>query len=229
MRGIIKDNAIYREFGGVGIMVNATTHGHGVLDADVTGNAVSTSSQLSMQGDSSKPAGFVYSGNKFHSPTGSGLFRWGWESNSNGDYRYAPFTDGTFSQWQSAGFDADGTFTTDFSSFKSAVGWMAPERDIVSYMQSVDPTYVVNEDVYVDDDATVKQAVRQKVWEVLSDPAKAGNLAMSADRAKQVARRYHAFITFIQRAKANRKGAWDPRWTAEAVNNYIREGFGKAE
>jgi hypothetical protein len=47
-------------------------------------------------------------------------------------------------------------------------------------------------------------------------------------QAKLTARRYHAFITFIQRAKENRKGAWDPRWTAEAVNNYIREGFGKA-
>ncbi|MGA0287387.1 MAG: hypothetical protein ACO3QA_10180, partial [Phycisphaerales bacterium] len=42
------------------------------------------------------------------------------------------------------------------------------------------------------------------------------------------ARRYHAFLTFIQTARANRKGAWDSRWTADAVNNYIREGFGKA-
>jgi hypothetical protein len=94
-------------------------------------------------------------------------------------------------------------------------------------MESVDPTYVVNEDVYIDEDAVIKQANRQKVWEVLASPSKSGNLAMSPGRAKQVARRYHAFITFIQRAKENRKGAWDPRWTAEAVNNYIREGFGK--
>ncbi len=146
----------------------------------------------------------------------------------NGDWRTAPYTDGTFSQWQAAGYDADGSFTADFAAFKSAAGWTAPERDIVSYMQSVDPTYVVNEDVYVDEESTVTQAVRQKVWEVLSDPAKAGNLAMSEAQAKLIARRYHAFITFIQRAKENRKGAWDTRWTAEAVNNYIREGFGKA-
>jgi hypothetical protein len=181
-----------------------------------------------MQGNSSKPATFTYSGNRFHSTTTNGLFRWGWESNGTGIWRNAPYTDGTFSQWQAAGYDADGSFTADFAAFKSAAGWTAPERDIVSYMQSVDPTYVVNEDVYVDEESTVTQDVRQKVWEVLSDPAKAGNLAMSTDRAKQVARRYHAFITFIQRAKENRKGAWDTRWTAEAVNNYIREGFGKA-
>ena len=136
--------------------------------------------------------------------------------------------DGTFSQWQAAGYDADGSFTTDFAAFKSAAGWTAPERDIVSYMQSVDPTYVVNEDVYVDEESTVTQAVRQKVWEVLSDPAKAGNKVMTEAQAKLTARRYHAFITFIQRAKENRKGAWDTRWTAEAVNNHIREGFGKA-
>jgi hypothetical protein len=64
------------------------------------------------------------------------------------------------------------------------------------------------------------------VWEVLSDPAY-GSPTMTEATAKLAARRYHAFITFIQRAKQNRKGAWDSRWTAEAVNNYIREGFGK--
>jgi len=46
--------------------------------------------------------------------------------------------------------------------------------------------------------------------------------------AKLTARRYHAFLTFIEKARANRKGAWDSRWTAEEVNNYIRAGFGKA-
>jgi hypothetical protein len=85
----------------------------------------------------------------------------------------------------------------------------------------------VNEDVYVDEDASIKQASRQKVWEVLVNHT-AWPGAMSEAQAKLTARRYHAFITFIQRAKENRKGAWDPRWTAEAVNNYIREGFGKA-
>ena len=227
MRGIIKDNAIYREFGGVGIMVMDTVHANGItLDADVTGNAVSTSSQLSMQGNSSKPATFTYSGNRFHSTTANGLFRWGWESNGTGNWRNAPYTDGTFSQWQAAGYDTDGSFTTDFAAFKSAAGWTAPERDIVSYMQSADPTYVVNEDVYVDEESTVTQDVRQKVWEVLMNHT-AWPGAMTEAQAKLTARRYHAFITFIQRAKANRKGAWDTRWTAEAVTNYIRAGFNK--
>jgi hypothetical protein len=226
MRGIIKDNAIYREFGGVGIMVMDTVHANGALDADVTGNAVSTSAQLSMQGNSSKPATFTYSGNRFHSTTANGLFRWGWESNGTGNWRNAPYTDGTFSQWQAAGYDADGSFTADFAAFKSAAGWTAPERDIVSYMQSVDPTYVVNEDVYVDEESTVTQDVRQKVWEVLMNNT-AWPGAMTEAQAKLTARRYHAFITFIQRAKANRKGVWDTRWTAEAVSNHIREGFGR--
>jgi hypothetical protein len=51
---------------------------------------------------------------------------------------------------------------------------------------------------------------------------------MSEAQAKLTARRYHAFLTFIERAKANRKGAWDPRYTADALNSYIRQGFGKA-
>jgi len=32
---------------------------------------------------------------------------------------------------------------------------------------------------------------------------------------------------FLQKARNNRKGDWDYRWTAQAVNNYYREGFGK--
>ena len=132
----------------------------------------------------------------------------------------------TFAQWQALRSDLDdsSSFLSDFVAFKAAAGWTAPERDIVSYMQSVDPTYVVNEDVYIDEDADIKQADRQKVWEVM---ASSGGGAMSEVQAKLTARRYHAFVTFIQRAKENRKGAWDSRWTAEAVNNYIREGFGK--
>jgi len=127
--------------------------------------------------------------------------------------------------WKASGFDAEVTVVeTNFATFKTAAGWTDPERDIVSYIQSVDPTYVVNEDVHVDDDATgPKQATRQKLWQVLTS----GSPSMTESQAKLTARRYHAFITFIQRARANRKGAWDARWTAESVNNYIREGYGK--
>lgn len=32
---------------------------------------------------------------------------------------------------------------------------------------------------------------------------------------------------FMTKARMNRKGFWDQRWTAESFNNYVREGFGK--
>jgi hypothetical protein len=246
MQGIAKDNVVYREYGGTGIMVMDNVHDWGVLAADIINNTVSTSGtldvgsgtipgMLSMQGNSSEPAEFTYSGNRFHATVVGGGFRWGWSSNLDGDWRTGPYSQGDFSQWQALGFDTDATLTNDFAAFKDAVGWTAPERDIVSYMQSVDPTYEVNEDVYIDEDATVKQSTRQKVWEVLSNPASYPSTTwwqtrglMSEARAKLAARRYHAFITFIQRARQNRRGAWDTRYTAEAVSNYIREGFGKA-
>ncbi len=220
-RAVIANNAIYHEFGVVGIRVQTSTSVSGVVSADIANNAVSTPHAASVHGDSSRPTGVTYGGNRFHAMSGSGLFK-------------AAAADLTFQAWQATGFDSDATFTNDFAAFKAAVGWLAPERDILSYMQAVDPMYVVNEDVYVDEESTVKQATRQRVWEVLADPAMYPadvwwheRALLSEARAKQVARRYHAFITFIQRAKKNRKGSWDPRWTAEAVNNYIREGFGK--
>jgi hypothetical protein len=51
---------------------------------------------------------------------------------------------------------------------------------------------------------------------------------MTEAQAKLAARRYHAFLVFIERAKDNRKGAWDVRYTADALNNYIRQGLGIA-
>jgi hypothetical protein len=227
MRGIVKDNAVYREFGGVGIRVMDNVHEYGVISAEVTQNAVSMSELISLHGNLSRPPEFTYSGNRFHSTVAGGTFRWGWQANSSGDYRDPPYSDGPVSQWQAAGYDTDATLTSDFAAFKAAVGWTAPERDIVSYMQSVDPTYVVNEDVYVDEFSSgAKQDVRLKVWEVLVSGG-SGITEMTQAQAKLAARRFHAFGTFIQRAKNNRKGAWDSRWTAEAVNNYIRGGFGK--
>ena len=235
MRAVIKDNAIFHERGVGGIMVersSSTTYPYVVLDADVTGNEVSALSLLAGQGDGTKPAAYSWSGNKYHSTGTTSLFLKQWTGTSFGSG--ATSTD--LAGWKAAGFDSDlSAVETNFATFKTAAGWTAPERDIVSYMQSVDPTYVVNEDVYVDDDSTgPKQATRRRLWEVLLDssfglvgPGWYEPLGMTEARAKLTARRYHAFITFIQRAKANRKGAWDPRWTAEAVNNYIRQGFGK--
>jgi hypothetical protein len=208
----ILNNAVYRSVSPRGISVESNT----LPMVSISGNQVAVLSGSVIGGSigASEAAGglsYEIDGNLYHSqsaaPFGSGL---------------------TFAQWQALRTDLDdsSSFYSDFSSFKAAAGWTAPERDIVSYMESVDPTYVVDENVYVDEDAAVKQASRQKVWEVLvNNTAWPG--AMTEAQAKLTARRYHAFITFIQRAKENRKGAWDPRWTAEAVSNYIRAGFGK--
>ena len=149
-------------------------------------------------------------------------------------FRYRPFSNiqpYSLSQWQAAGFDIGSTIHPSKAALSTAAGWTDPDRSILTYMQAVDPTYVVDENVYVDDDTTgQKQANRVEVWKVLSaedqtDPHQEG-VFTTAD-AKQIAREYHAFISFIQKARANRKGAWDSRWTADAVNNHIREGFGK--
>lgn len=207
----------------------------------VMGNVMNRSQMnngISME--SNTPQSIVVSGNQVAVESGSviGGFiasstgtPYGIDNNQYYSSSSTPFSASmTFSQWQSqqSGLDASSTFYSNFSSFQSAAGWTAPERDIISYMQLVDPTYVVNEDVYVDDDCTgPKQAVRQKVWEVLVNNT-AGPGPMTEAQAKLTARRDHAFITFIQRAKSNRKGSWDSDYTAEAVNNYIRNGFGMA-
>ena len=120
-----------------------------------------------------------------------------------------------------------------------------PCRDIVSYMASVDPDYASllatdpatnpnhPENVHVDEDCTVKQADRVLVRDVwthnLSEDRSAtlNRSALTDADARLLARRYHAFLTFIERAKDNRKHAWDSRWTADALNTYIREGVGK--
>jgi hypothetical protein len=52
-------------------------------------------------------------------------------------------------------------------------------------------------------------------------------MGMSVEAARLSARRYSAFLTFIERAKANRKGSWSYQYTSDALNNYIRDGFGK--
>jgi len=146
-----------------------------------------------------------------------------------------------FAAWQAAGFDAGSTQYADIASMASALGWQTTtdaqgrlgwERDIVSYMESIDPTYIVDENVTVDDGVPVanRRANAPKVWEVLAGqhaPSANLNSYLSEADAKLTARRYHAFLTFIERARANRKGAWDERYTADALNNHIRAGFGK--
>jgi len=234
-RVVIKDNAIFREYGGHGIDVLSTTSVVGVLEADVTGNEVSTLVStvaplhgLQINRNATRPAASTYSGNQYHSAgPAAQYFTFNVLGNNS-------FTKGDLTAWKAAGFDSDATQVySSLASFKTAVGWTAPERDIVSYMQSVDPTYVPNEEVFVDDDSTgPKQAVRTKVREMVMTGDLAASfwgspVAMTDARARQLARRYHAMITFMQRAKANRKGAWDSRYTADALNNHVRDGFGK--
>ncbi|MBM4107044.1 MAG: hypothetical protein FJ257_12335, partial [Phycisphaerae bacterium] len=225
-RAVVKDNAAYfsQPSNPYGLGVVSGLAEYGVLDADMTGNEVSAG-LLNNAGDAPKPASWTFSGNRYQfNSTFPSPFRWGFygEILQHG-------TAGDLAGWKAQGYDTDlGAVDTDFAAFKASVGWTAPERDIVSYMQSVDPTYVVNEDVYVDDGASgPKQATRQKVWQVMATGIPGGYSALPEAQAKLAARRYHAFITFIQRARENRKGAWDPRWTADAVNDYIRQGFGK--
>jgi hypothetical protein len=136
-----------------------------------------------------------------------------------------PFANRTFAQWQAlrSGLDSQSQFFADFTTFKTAAGWMAPERDIVSYMQSIVPTYTPNEDVTTDDGVPIekRRPDAQLVRSVMQ------STGMSDAQARLTARRYHAFITFIERAKANRKGNWDSKYTGDALNNHIRQGFGK--
>ena len=131
----------------------------------------------------------------------------------------------TFLQWQADGYDTTSQMIADWSAFKSAAGWSAPERDIVSYMQSVDPSYVPDEAVRVDYGASVGRANAPLVRTVILGTA-FGKIAEDAN-ARLAARRFHAAVTFLLRARENRKGNWDDRYTADAVSDYIRQGFGK--
>jgi hypothetical protein len=216
LTGIATNNDIFLEFGADGFAMASATSASGVLSATVSGNKFFTTQRISVAGDASMPSSFVYEGNAYSSPAAS-PFRIG-------------SSDRTLAQWQAAGYDSDAYFSSNFAAFKTAAGWVAPERDIVSYMQSIDPTYIPNENVTTDDGvpAEKRRPNAQRVWEALSDPSLDSFFRIaSVDQAKLAARRYHAFLVFIERAKANRKGAWDPAYTADALNNYIRGGFGK--
>jgi hypothetical protein len=252
---------------------------------------------------------------------------------SGGNDYFAPTWD--LAAWQARGYDPESTRHPTVEALAAAKGWMSTpdaqgclgwERDIVSYMQSIDPTYIPNEDVTVDDGVPLnkRRPNAHKVWHIMRiswpsnngprsntgsnnhvidenhpsgpsrwilsgpngpialmklvsfhringvvqpgvigrvvveqwydydfwsavpatgssysfqyAPGSPGSGALyrlpgretSDNSAKLIARRYHAFLAFIERAKANRKGAFDVRYTADALNNYIREGFGKS-
>ncbi len=144
----------------------------------------------------------------------------------------------TFAQWQAIreGLDADSSFFGDFAAFRAAAGWIDPDRDLVSYLEAIDPTFEPDEEISIDAGvpAARQRSDAPKVWQVLSDPSRYPNTGafwsarvLSESEARRAARRYHAFLVFIDRAKGNRKGAWNRDYTADALNKYVREGFGK--
>lgn len=155
----------------------------------------------------------------------------------------------SFSAWQAAGYDPSGAAYSSLSQMAEAERWLRSwqlgdhhegdpqgwERDIVSYLKAVDPFFSPDEEVTVD--AGVPEPNRRAgaplVWQVMRDyrgyphdhPSRP---PMPEAEARLLARRYHAFLTFMERAKSNRRGDWHPAYTADALNNYIRAGFGLA-
>jgi hypothetical protein len=159
-------------------------------------------------------------------------------ANTGGNHYYAPsgWTEFATSAWQSSGKDTASTIYNNLANMATALGWQANawEKDIVSYMQHVDPTYVPDENVTVDFAAPIeyRRANAPNVWYVLQNSNLYGGSTSSAfnmteANAKLTARRYHACITFLNRAKANRKGSWNENYTANSINNYFRTQFNK--
>lgn len=146
---------------------------------------------------------------------------------------------GDMSFFQARGFEPGSAYYSSVMSLAVDAGWHTQtdsqgrrgwERDIVSYMHSIDPHYIPDEHVTVDDGVPLaaRRPDAPRVWRVLAGLHPACNAEpMSEEDAKRTARRYHAFLTFIERARSNRKGAWNRLYTADSLNNYIREGFGK--
>lgn len=137
-----------------------------------------------------------------------------------------------YSAWKALGLDKFSTRYSSQAQLASASGWGYPSensgaggwnRDIVSYMQAIDPAYRVDEQVTVDSGvpADKRRPQAQKLVDVLVASG------MPLESARTAAARYHAFLVFIDRARANRKGQWNFQYTSDALNNYIRDGFGK--
>jgi hypothetical protein len=139
----------------------------------------------------------------------------------------------SYPEWKARGLDRFSTMFSSAGEVAAAAGWRYPEerqgaggwtRDIVSYMVAIDPSFQPNDQVSVDAGVPVQKqrADAPKVMDTLT------RMGMSVDAARLSARRYSAFLAFIERAKANRKGSWNYQYTSDALNNYIRDGFGKS-
>jgi len=128
----------------------------------------------------------------------------------------------SFETWQSSGYDTNSQMISDWATFKSTANWPDPDRDIVSYMQTIDPNYIPDENVRVDYGVKIQQETPQLVKDSILTSH------MNEEQRLLAARRFHAAVTFLTRARENRKGNWDSNYTAESLNDYIRVGFGKS-
>lgn len=237
----ISENVVLSRDSGPAISIASGVAPDGVQSAEVGANtlALTGGGVLSSAADVARPSSFEFG------------------TETSGGNRYLAIDDSTHLlagtscdplAWRYAGFDPSSHWHDTLEGLAAASGWRTAdqladptgsdgwERDIETYLRSIDPAYVPDEEVTVDAGvpADRRRVDAPKVREVLADPLRYPNLGgfwsarvLSPDHARVVARRYHAFLTFIERAKANRRGAWDSRYTADAVNNYIREGLGK--
>lgn len=218
----LRDNAIYRPNGGRGLRVASD----GWLHVELGGNRVAVGPDRGGGGGGGEVIGGA-------TATAGGSAHHIGDALAGGNLYWTPsaaaFGGGSFSTWRASREDLDSMswLTDDFEEFRALAGWTDPERDIVSYLLAVDASYVPDEEVTVDAGVppALPRSTAPPVWRVLRDNP-AWPRGMSEPQARQTARRYHAFVHFIERARANRRGAWDPRYTAHALNTYIREGFG---
>lgn len=183
----------------------------------------------------------VIESNSISSPVGAGAMILGAQS-ADGLFvgaaqgrgnRYITSAWNDYTKWTALGLDRYSTLYKSEDQGVAAAGWRYSyqnggaegwRRDIVSYMTAIDPNYRTDEQVTVD--AGVPAEKRRADAPRLVDTLTA--TGMPAQSARLSAQRYHAFLRFIERAKANRKGKWNYQYTADALNNYIRDGFGKA-
>lgn len=225
--------------------------------------------------------------------------------NASSNYFSISLNNGSYSTWQSNGFDENSTSYSSLSDMASALGWINNnpdygwERNILSYMKLIDNTYVEDVNVTTDVLTSNPRASAPKVKDVLrwgtldiwggsgyqvgdtfkvtqnsediltitvttvstsgaitrtnttvidpnylerpttsisfatvsvngSGATTQRNNFFSDAIAEDWAKQYHAFSVFITRAKLNRLGSWNSNYTADALNSYIREGYGKA-
>jgi hypothetical protein len=219
---VIRENVVYRPSGGRGIRIADDAW----LQAEVAGNEIAVGLDRGGRGGGEAIGGVT-------SNQEGRAYQIG-EADVGGNLYWAPsstaFGGSSFLAWRAIreSLDESSVWVEDFAEFCQLAGWVDPERDIVSYVQSVDSTFVPQDDVTVDAGVPAhrRRANAPLVWQVLRDNP-AWPRAMSEAQARQTARRYHAFVHFIARARANRRGDWDPHYTALALHAYIREGFGK--